>query len=218
MLGVEVTSMTRHFAILAGLAAATQLACAVRPLRADETLPPSGPARLEVKLAPIGVPSGELVDWELLMDGVSLAKMGSRKAAQLKWAGTVPSGPHRIGVKIHYRRELKSVVDQSDDGSIGFTFVHGVFAIDDQWPVVALSGRVTRLDASVGDDPNALDDKLRVVAALDNTWVEVRRAEQGRESWETGARSDDPCENGDRNLCTLKAFNKMFGTSPGARH
>jgi hypothetical protein len=182
--------------------------------------PPAEKGRLEVKVDGVRIPSGELLGWELFVDGelVAANEVVPVDPRPPEWAGMVRPGSHDLALRVRYWRDLKTVVSEEpgseDQGpKVGFTFIAaGRRALGQRFTVEARSVSVVRLAAAVDDDPEAIGDRL-VLSRLgdENSWVEIGDGKV----WNDLA-PDDFCdrpseERGDDDLCALRTYARILG-------
>lgn len=133
---------------------------------ATEAPDPSHASRLQVTLGSVLVPQGELVGWALDVDGEPVAAP-TRAEASRAWEGTLAPGPHVLSVRALYRRELKTLVDHPRGHILGFTFVGAGSRWLDQRHLITLpAGALVHLQATICDDPGAVDDRLELTSTV----------------------------------------------------
>lgn len=182
--------------------------------------PPAEKGRLEVKVDGVRIPNGELLGWELFVDGelVAANEVVPVDPRPPEWAGMVRPGLHDLALRVRYWRDMKTVVSEEsgseDQGpKVGFTFVAaGRRALGERFTVEARPVSVVRLAAAVDDDPDAIGDRLVLSRQGDqNSWVEIGDAKVWNE-----LAPDDRCdrpteERGDDDLCALRTYARILG-------
>jgi hypothetical protein len=132
--------------------------------------------RLEITLGRGLVPSAQILGWVLMIDGARI------EGAHSEWAGYLPPGPHTVGLRVHYWRDLKTLITHTDDNRLGFTFVAagGRWAGKD-YSVEASPSSVVRLAATLEDNAEAIADRVLVANSVQNYGASERARATGED-------------------------------------